>query len=101
MKKTAPALTSPPPLITSPYRFEEQWSDDDFATIGRLAMRWALTEHILKNCLRVKLGLPLEEANLMIYPLSMETVLQKIDGLQKISRYRESCQDLLRTKTNN
>ena len=74
-------------MITSPYRFEEQWSDDDFATIGRLALRWALTEHILKNCLRVRLELWLEEANVRIYPLGMETVLQKIDGLTKSSRH--------------
>jgi hypothetical protein len=71
-------------MTQSPYRFEEQWCEADFAAIGRLALRWALTEHILKNCLRARLGLSLEEANVMIYPLSLETVLQKIDGLQKI-----------------
>src|SRR5262245_20555807 len=50
---------------------------------GRFRRDWEV-EHILKNCLRVMLGLSLKEANLMVYPLSVEIVLQKIDGLHKI-----------------
>ena len=71
-------------MIKSPFKFEEQWTDADFAAIGRLALRWAVIEHILKNCLRTRLGLSLAEANLMIYPLSLEAVLQKIEGLHKM-----------------
>lgn len=67
-----------------PFRFEEQWTEADFAAIGRLALRWAVIEHILKNCLRTRLGLLLAEANLMIYPLSLKAVLQTIEGLHKM-----------------
>src|SRR6476646_8768707 len=81
-------------MIQSPYRFEEQWSEADLAAIGRLTLRWALNEHILKNCLRVRLGLSLEEANTEIYPLSLETVLQRIEWLHKIKPTRKRAAEI-------
>jgi hypothetical protein len=81
-------------MVQSPYRFEEQWSEADLAAIGRLALRWALNEHILKNCLRVRLGLSLEEANTEIYPLSLETVLQRIEWLHKIKPPRKKAAEI-------
>ena len=70
-------------MIQSPFRIEEQWPEEDFVTIGRFVLRWALIEHVLKNCLRQRLGLSLDQANLVVYPLYLNTVLEKIDRLHK------------------
>jgi hypothetical protein len=54
-------------MIESAFYFETGFTESDFAKIGRLLVRWAQIEHVLGNCLRVLLGLSLEEAKTKVF----------------------------------
>jgi len=72
-------------MIQSPFRFEQNLTPDDFQKIGQLSLRWSHTEHIIANCLKVMLLLSDEEAVIMIFPLTLDARLQRIDKLKKLN----------------
>ncbi|MBR0993966.1 hypothetical protein JQ580_24905 [Bradyrhizobium japonicum] len=59
-------------MIPSPYNFEPALSDQEYAKLGILALRWSHIEHILGNCLKVILRLTDEEAVIVVFSLSAD-----------------------------
>jgi hypothetical protein len=82
-RRTLPRLNGS--MIPSPFRFEENLTPEDFLKIGQLSFRWSHTEHIIANCLKIMLRLSDKEAVVMIFPLSMDLRLQRIDKLRKLN----------------
>lgn len=77
-------------MIPSPYRFEPDFSDREYAKIGVLALRWSHIEHILGNCLRVMLRLSEDEAVVMVFPLSGDQRVSRIAELTKLKPLPDS-----------
>lgn len=73
-------------MISSPYRFEANLSPEEFQKIGQFAVRWAHIEHTIANCLRVLLTFDAKQASVMIFPLSLETKMNRIENLFKITK---------------
>ena len=59
-------------MIPTPYRFEPEFSDQDFAKIGQLTLRWSLMDHTIGNCLRRLLDMSPKTATVLIFPLSLD-----------------------------
>ena len=76
-------------MIHFPYRFEEGFTDADFAKIGVLMLRWAHIDHILGNCLKVLLRLTDDEAVTMVFPLGAAERIERIKRLAKKARMRD------------
>lgn len=55
-------------MIGSPFRYEADFTDDDYQALGRLMMRWSHTEHIIGNCLKVIMRLTDDEAVVAVFP---------------------------------
>jgi hypothetical protein len=71
-------------MIPTPFHFEPELSPDEFMKIGQLSLRWSHTEHIVGNCLRAMLDLSMEEAIIMIFPLSLEHRLRRMKEIAAI-----------------
>jgi len=72
-------------MIPTPFRFEKDLTPPDLEIIGKLSLRWSHTEHIIGNCLRVLLRLTDEEAEVMVFPLTLDQRLQRIAALAAIN----------------
>ena len=68
-------------MIPTPFRFEAELSDQEFQKIGQLSLRWSHIEHIIGNCLKVMLGLPDDQAVVMVFPLSLSQRLDRMSEL--------------------
>lgn len=65
-------------MIPSPWSFEPMISDQDLARLGILTLRWSHIEHVLANCLKVMLRLNDDEAVAIIFPMNLETRVNRI-----------------------
>jgi len=65
-------------MIPTPYRFEANFSPEEFQKFGQLAVRWSHIEHTIANCLRVLLKFDPKQASVMIYPLTLDTRMARI-----------------------
>ena len=65
-------------MIPTPYRFEANFSPQEFQKLGQFASRWAHIEHTIGNCLRRVLNMSQEHAAIIIFPLSLELRMQRI-----------------------
>lgn len=72
-------------MIPSPYRFDAELTDQEYAKIGVFALRWSLTEHIIGNCLKVLLRLTDEEAVVIVFPLGIEHRMNRIAELASLN----------------
>ena len=72
-------------MIPSPYRFEPLISDQDLSKLGILMLRWSHIEHILGNCLKVMLRITDEEAVVIVFPMTLEQRMNRIDELSKLN----------------
>ena len=77
-------------MIKTPYHFEADLSDQDLQKIGQFACRWALIEHTIANCLRVMLGLEMEEARLKVFSLTLHQRMEQISKLadRRLTKYQ-------------
>jgi hypothetical protein len=71
-------------MLTSPFRFDTELSKEDFERLGRLSLRWSHIDHMIANCLKVLLGLDEAQAKIMIFPLTADLRVQKIEKLVKL-----------------
>jgi hypothetical protein len=71
-------------MIETPYGYEPSLSDQEFQTIGQFACRWAFIDHTIANCLRVMLRMEPEQATVMIYPLSMDLRMARMQELKHL-----------------
>jgi hypothetical protein len=76
-------------MIPTPYAFEAKFSPEEFQKLGQFACRWANIEHVAANCLRVLLGFDPKQASVMIFPLSLETKMNRIENFSKIKPLSE------------
>jgi hypothetical protein len=72
-------------MIKTPYSFEAELSDQEFQKIGQFACRWSVLEHQIGNCLRRLLDLTPKQATSLVFPLSLDVRMQRIEGLVKSS----------------
>jgi hypothetical protein len=79
-------------MIPSPYNFEPALTDQEYAKLGVLALRWSHIEHILGNCLKVLLRLTDEEAIIIVFPLSADQRAEKIKQLAELNPLPEHAQ---------
>jgi len=82
-------------MIASPWRFEPVISDQDLAKIGILTLRWSHIEHILGNCLKVLLRLSDDEAAAIVFPMNLETRINRIVEISEINPLSEHAQAAL------
>ena len=75
-------------MLASPFRFDKELSPEDFERLGRLLLRWSHIDHMIANCLKLQLGLDEDQARLMIFPLSTELRLQRMNSSQSLKLYR-------------
>ena len=68
-------------MIKTPYHFEANLSDQEFQKSGQFAYRWALIEHTIANCLRVRLGMEMEEARVKVFSLTFHQRMEQISKL--------------------
>jgi hypothetical protein len=73
-------------MIPTPFRYEANLTPEDFQKIGQLSLRWSHTDHIIANCLKVMLRLTDEEAILMVFPLSLDLRIQRIEAHRKLKK---------------
>lgn len=71
------------PEIETPFGFEVRLSGEEFQKIGQFACRWAHIEHTVGNCLRVLLGMAPDDAQVMVFPLSLDARVQRINEVIK------------------
>src|SRR5450631_1399373 len=71
-------------MIESPFIFESLMSDETLAKLGTLTLRWSHIEHALANCLKNILRLSEKEALIVIFPLSLDMRLNRIQELSEI-----------------
>ena len=72
-------------MIRTPYNFSANLSDQEFQKIGEFACCWAHIEHTVGNCLRRILDLGPKEATIMVFPLSLDQRMTKIEHLLKLT----------------
>src|SRR4051794_11247706 len=65
-------------MIETPYKFEANFSPEEFQKFGQFAVRWSHIEHTIANCLRVMLNFDPKQASVMIYPLSLDTRMSRM-----------------------
>jgi hypothetical protein len=70
--------------MLSPFRFDEELSPQEFEILGRLSLRWSHIDHMIANCLKIILGLDDDQAKIMVFPLTSELRLRKIEELTKL-----------------
>jgi hypothetical protein len=71
-------------MIPTPYNFEPEFSDQDFAKIGQFTLRWSHMDHTIGNCLRRLLDMSPEHATVLIFPLSLEQRISHIGRFAKL-----------------
>ena len=71
-------------MLQSPFRFDTELSQEDFERLGRLSLRWSHIDHMIANCLKVLLGLDEDQARIIIFPLTSDLRLQRMDKLAKL-----------------
>jgi len=79
-------------MIPSPYNFEPALTDQEYAKLGVLTLRWSHIEHILGNCLKVILRLTDEEAVIMVFSLGADQRAERINQLAKLVPLPEHAQ---------
>jgi hypothetical protein len=81
-------------MIPTPYLFESNMSDEEFQKIGQFAVRWSHIEHTIGNCLRRLLELSPKHATVVIFPLSLDMRMARIDHLSKLQPLAKEQQEL-------
>jgi hypothetical protein len=74
-------------MIESPFAFESMVSEQDLVKLGTLTLRWSHIEYALANCLQDILRLSEKEAIIVIFPLSLEQRLNRIQELSEIKPF--------------
>jgi hypothetical protein len=72
-------------MLTSPFRFDGELSAKEFERLGRLSLRWSHIDHMIANCLKIILRLDEDQARIMIFPLTADARLQRIEALTKLN----------------
>jgi hypothetical protein len=39
-------------MIPSPFRYEANFTPEDYETLGKLSLRWSHIDHVIANCLK-------------------------------------------------
>ena len=82
-------------MIETPYRFEANLTDQEFKKIGQFAFRWLHMDHTVGNCLRRLLRLDPKQATVIIFPLSLNDRMSRIEQLAKLQPLSSPSQLLL------
>lgn len=72
-------------MLKTPFRFEPEFTSEEFQKIGQLSLRWATIEHVLANCLKVMLRLSDEEAVAIVFTQPLERKLQWMRALSELN----------------
>ena len=81
-------------MIKTPFRFEPDFSDQDFGKLGQFALRWSHIDHTIGNCLRRLLNLDMQRAAVIVFPLSLNDRMARIGALAKLQPLDQRSQAL-------
>ena len=68
-------------MLAPPFSFGATLRPDELAQLGQLSLRWSGIELVVGHCLKSMLRLTEEEADVVVFPLSVEQRLQKIRAI--------------------
>jgi hypothetical protein len=71
-------------MIRAPY-IDPTLTPQEFMKIGELLLRWAQLENVVANCLRRMLRLSPEEADIMVFPLTLEQRFHRMDQIAEVN----------------
>jgi hypothetical protein len=71
-------------MIPTPYNFEPNFTEQEFAKIGQFTLRWSHMDHTIGNCLRRLLDMSPKHATVLIFSLSLDHRVSHIDRLSKL-----------------
>jgi hypothetical protein len=83
-------------MLQTPFHFEPGLSPEDYQTLGTLSLRWSHIDHVIGNCLRVMLRLTEEEAIAIVFPMSLDQRLQKLNELAPLNELNDEAKAALR-----
>jgi hypothetical protein len=75
-------------MLETPFRFEPNFTTEEWQKLGQLMLRWSHTEHVIGNCLKVMLRLSDAEAVIMVFPLGLEQRIQRISDLSELAPFK-------------
>ena len=80
-------------MIESP--FEYALSPEELQRLGKLSLTWSHTEQLVGHCLKDLLRLSNDEAVIMIFPLSLEQRLRRLQELTTLSQMTDEMKTAL------
>lgn len=83
-------------MIETPFLVEEHFTNKEFTQLGQLLLRWSHIENLVANCLKVLLRLDEQEARIVVFPLTLEYRMTKIDDLSKLNPMPPLAQDVFK-----
>lgn len=82
-------------MLNSPFQYEPWLTPDEYQKLGELTMRWSHIDHIIGNCLTVMLNLSNEQAVVIVFSLSTEWRLQRLEKLAELEQINEDARTAL------
>jgi hypothetical protein len=76
-------------MIPSPFRYEKNFTDKDYETLGRLSLRWSHIDHVIANCLKRLLRLNDDEAQAVVFQINADSRFDLILKLQELKPLRK------------
>ena len=83
-------------MIESPASYDHTLSDADLKMIGKLAVSWSTTEHVIGNCLKGMLRLTDDEAVTVVFSLNLERRINYMVELAKSAPWEDDVRKLLK-----
>jgi hypothetical protein len=76
-------------MIKSPFRYEKNFTAEDYETLGKLSLRWSHIDHVLANCLKRLLRVKDDEAQAIVFQLAADYRFDRILELDKLKPLRK------------
>jgi hypothetical protein len=71
-------------IVASPFRYEKNFTDKDYETLGKLSLRWSHIDHVIANCLKRLLRLNDDEAQAVVFQINAHERFERILKLDEL-----------------
>jgi hypothetical protein len=78
-------------MIESPFRYEKNFTEKDYETLGKLSLRWSHIDHVIANCLKRLLRLNDDQAQVVVFQIYADQRFEhilKLDELKPLGKKR-------------
>ena len=82
-------------MVESPFRYEEDFTEKDYETLGKLSLRWSHIDHVIANCLKRLLRLDDDEAQAVVFQIYADQRFDHILKLDELKPLRGKAADAL------